>query len=128
MTQTRQLFAFACRHKDRPEWKETIYNAETASKARYQYWLDVTEPYPAIRLIDLRVRKLGPAHSSEDFKRCAAYRGLPDLRCGHRVKTRCGTGIVVGHNHSANFNILFEDGDYTGRTLSLHPTELEATA
>lgn len=120
-----EVFAFACSHKNHPEWRYTIYNALTAGKARYQYFLDVREPWPDVKLIDLRARKIGPAHSSEGFIHNAIYRGMPDVRCGRRVRTNGCDGVIVGHNSSANFNVLFETGKYAGQTLNVHPSEIE---
>lgn len=117
--------AFACWHKSRDESTATTINALTAGKARYQFWLDIREPCPDVKLTDLRVRKVGAAHSSEQFIRNAKYRGMPDVRCGHRVRTNGCDGIIVGHNSSANFNVLFDSGRYAGQTLNVHPSEIE---
>src|SRR5690554_2548908 len=104
-----EMFAFECFPKQRPEWAKTI-NAATASKARYQYWLDVSDPWPDIKLIDIRSRKIGKPHSSDDFKRNAAYRGLPDVRCGDRVRVGDSEGVIVDHDASANFVVEFDSG------------------
>lgn len=71
-------------------------------------------------------RKIGNPVSSEQFLRNAKYRGMPDLRCGHRVKVGPGIGTIVGHNSSANFNVLFDTDSpkYAGLKLNVHPSEI----
>ena len=106
------VFAFACGINGR-EGSTTI-NHRTAGKARYSYLLDLRDVYSKLKFADIRVRKLGPPVTSEAFARCARYRGLPELRCGDRVELRegmrCGMrGVVVGHDDSANFDVLFDD-------------------
>lgn len=119
------VFAFLCRHKDQPESMGRTINALTAGKARYEYFLEISEPCPDVRLIDILVRKVGAPHSSEQFIRNAMYRGMPDVRCGQRVCTNGSEGVIVGHNSSANFDVLFQSGDYAGLTLNVHPQEIE---
>lgn len=124
--QVMQVFAFACWHKSRDESTADIYNATTRSKARYQYWLDIREPWPDVKLVDLKVRKIGGPHSSEHFVANAKYRGMPDVRCGQRVRVgECGEGVIVGHNASANFDVLFQSGRWSGQTLNCHPASVE---
>jgi len=99
-------------------------NAGSAGKARYEYLLSVRESYPDATFSDIRVRKLGSAHTSAAFLRTAKYRGMPDLRCGEAVTVNGQSGFVVGHNDSANFDVLFTDGDWNGCVLNVHPSEL----
>lgn len=119
------VFAFACRVAWAPEWGETIYNRATAGQAKYDHWLHVHEAWQDTKFTDIRVRKVGRPESTEQFIGNAEYRGLPDLRCGHRVKVGQSEGIVVGHNASANFEVLFDAGKYAGQTLSVHPSEMQ---
>jgi len=118
-----EVFAFACRHKDRPEWQETIYNAQNAGKARYQFWLDVTEPYPDTKLIDLRVRKLGKPRANEMFRHVARSRGMPDLEPGERIMSAHGDGVIVDAGGGACFTVIFDTGKWAGQRLSIHPSE-----
>jgi hypothetical protein len=124
---TNIVSAYECRHKAH-NWAGTIVNALSASKARYQYFLDVSECWPDVRLIDLRVRKVGGPHTSDQFVRNAKYRGMPDVRCGQRVKAPSGEGVIVGHNSSANFDVLYTAGKWEGLTLNVHPSEIELIA
>lgn len=118
------IFAYACRVKWAPEWGETYYNRSTPGQAKQDHYLHVHEAWEDTKYTDIRVRKIGRPVTSEQFLNNAKYRGMPDLRCGHRVKVDKSTGTVVGHNSSANFEVLFEDGPYRGLTLSVHPSEL----
>lgn len=118
------VFAFECRYG---EFTRTV-NAATAGAARYDYLLDIRDAYPDATFADIRVRKLGPAHTSERFKRNAEYRGMPDLRCGEAVTVNGRPGFVVGHNGSANFDVLFSGGDWSGCVLNVHPSELRRAA
>jgi hypothetical protein len=116
--------AFECRFDG---FVSTI-NAGSAGKARYEYLLSVRESYPDATFADIRVRKVGPAHTSAAFLRTAKYRGIPDLRCGEAVTVNERSGFVVGHNDSANFDVLFADGDWKDCVLNVHPSELRRAA
>lgn len=123
----RPVFAWECNVAGK-DWHSTV-NHWTASKARYEYLLEVWEAWPDISFADVTVRKIGPAHTSAAFERTAAYRGLPTLRCGARVAVHTGNGramgTVVGSNDSANFDVLFdEDGCFKGARLNVHPGEM----
>lgn len=120
-----RIHSFACRVAGCPEFGETIYNATSRGRAKREHHLQVSEPWPGVKFTDIRVRKLGAAHTSEAFRRTAEYRGLPNLRCGHEVRVGLSQGAVLGHNSSANFDVLFHAGPYAGQTLSVHPQELE---
>lgn len=121
------VFAFECRHaKDDCPRRGTIYNATTRGKAINQFYHDVIDCWPDVKFTDLRARKIGPAHTSEQFIRNAIYRGMPDVRCGQRVKVGDVFGYIVGHNSSANFDVLFDEGGrYGGLTLNVHPADVE---
>jgi hypothetical protein len=116
-----QVFAFECRFSD---FTRTV-NATKAGTARYQYLLDIRESYPDATFADIRVRKIGPAHSSDAFLRTATYRGMPELRCGEEVRVSGRRGFVVGHNDSANFDVLFAEGEWAGAVLNCHPNDIK---
>lgn len=106
-----------------------IVNAHSSGAARYDYLCDVRDCWPDAKYTDMRARKIGPAHTSAQFKRTAAYRGMPDLRCGERVTVNGRPGTVIGSNDSANFNVLFDKGcDRSGAVLNVHPSELVRAA
>ena len=121
---TNSVFAWECSVTG-AGWSRTI-NHFTASKARYEYLTVLRESYPDVTFADISVRKAGAAQTSEAFKRTARYRGLPDLQCGHRVAVGQAIGTVVGHNDSANFDVLFDadSPEFPGLTLNVHPSEM----
>ena len=127
----REVFAWECNVRGK-DWQRTI-NHLTAGKARYEYLLDLRDAWPDATFADITVRKIGPAHTSEAFRRTAAYRGMPDLKCDTRVEVCSGSqramGVIVGHNDSANFDVLFyEDTYFKGGIGNVHPSELRPVA
>lgn len=116
--------AFECNVKG-TEWY-SIINHTSHAKAKYEYLRRVQDAWENVKYTDIRCRSLGPPISSERFKANAKYRGLPDVRCGNRVRVGRSQGIIVGHDDSCNFEVLFDDADvkYPGLKLSVHPSEL----
>lgn len=126
-----EVFAWECNARGE-NWKRII-NHVSAGKARYEYLLDLRDAWPDATFTDITVRKQGPAHTSDAFKRTAAYRGMPDLRCGQCVEVRSpegpALGVIVGHNGSANFDVLFdEDTWFKGGVGNVHPSEISLIA
>lgn len=120
------VFAFACRVAWAPQWGETIYNRATAGQAKNDHYRHVHEAWENTKFTDIRVRKVGRPQSSERFIANATYRGMPEVRCGQRVKVGDALGTIVGHNSSANFDVLFDEGNkYSGLTLNVHPSEIQ---
>lgn len=109
----------------RPEWVERV-NAYTSGQAKARYYTGLKESWPDIPFTALRCRKAGSPHSSAAFIRNAVYRGHPTLRCGQRVRVGTAVGVVVGHNDSANFDVLFDadSAKYAGLTLNCHPSDI----
>jgi hypothetical protein len=106
----------------------TVVNALTAGQAKAEYLRDVRDCWPDVKFTDIRARKLGPAQTSEAFLRTARYRGMPYLRCGDHVTVDGRHGFIVGHNDSANFDVLFDEGDWKGCVLNCHPHDIRRTA
>jgi len=104
-----------------------IVNHVSAGKAKYEYLRDVRESWPSVEFKHLTCRIVGGPVTSEEFMRCATYRGLSNVRCGDRVTVGRGTGTVVGHNSSANFDVLFDDDsiEHAGQTLNCHPSSIQ---
>ena len=119
------LFAFEVSVKG-TNWTK-IVNARTAGQAKRDYHLDVRESWPDVPYTAMRCRKVGAPHTSEQFKLNAQYRGMPGVRCGQRVKVGDARGVIVGHNDSANFDVLFDDDSpkYAGMRLNCHPDGVE---
>ena len=120
------VYAFACR-VDGAAWGETTINALSRGEAKVRYWRDVSESWENVKYTDVRARKVGPAHTSERFLHNARYRGMPDVRCGDEVTVGKHQGVIVGHNSSANFDVLFTTGPWTSNTLNVHPSEVTRT-
>lgn len=108
------------------DWTKTV-NARTAGQAKRDYHLDVRDAWPDVPYTVMRCRKIGAPHTSERFKHNARYRGMPDVQCGQRVKVGEARGVIVGHNDSANFDVLFDDDSpkYAGLKLNCHPSGVE---
>lgn len=105
-------------------WSQVV-NERTAGRAKARYWIDVKESWPSIPFTAIRARKLGPPLSSQEFQRCADRRGVT-FRCGQRVTVGIDRGVIVGHNSSANFDVLFDDDSarFAGLTLNVHPADI----
>ena len=116
MSETLGVVAFECNVAGE-QWQQII-NARTPGQAKVEYWRDVRDAWPDVPYTAIRCRKVGPAQTSEDFARVAQNRGLPQARCGMRVDAGGRLGTIVGHNSSANFDVLFDDAKYP---LSVHP-------
>ncbi len=117
-----RAYAFRVWVKDRVDFCRVVNHA-TAGRAKSEYLMDLRESWPDV-YTDLRAAKLGPCESTEAFKRVARYRGMPDVRCGQRVRVGGHLGVIVGHNDSCNFKILFDShtaASYAGLVLNVHP-------
>lgn len=120
-----KVFAFACSIAGRFDGHETIYNCTSRGQAKHMHYLNVSDPWPDVRYIDVRARKIGAPHTSADFVRNAAYRGMPYVQCGVSVKVGDQDGVIVGHNASANFDVLFHTGKHKGIVMNVHPSEVK---
>jgi len=105
---------------------ETLVNARTAGQAKQEYIRILDDCFPALTFTDLRCRVVGKPHTSEAFQRNAQYRGMPQVQCGARVKVGDSCGTIVGHNSSANFDVLFDEDapKYAGMRLNVHPNSI----
>lgn len=127
-----EVFAFACGVVGQ-EPTRTV-NHRSAGKAKAAYLADVRDCWPDVQFTDLFARKLGPAVTSDQFKRNALYRGMPEVRCGTRVLVATAQGqargAIVGHNASANFDVLFDDDGplFAGLVLNVHPGDIKVEA
>jgi hypothetical protein len=104
---------------DRPHWATTI-NASSIGRAKSEYFRNLLDAWPDYQYCELRAKKIGAPQTDDRFLSCARYRGVPELRCGMRIRTGNREGIVVGHDASANFIVEFNDG----RRGSVHVGEM----
>lgn len=104
-------------------------NAKSRGQAKSEFIRMLDGCCGNVQWTAVRARKVGGPRTSEQFRRTAAYRGLPDLVCGQRVTVGEAKGIIVGHNASANFDVLFDEDSpkYAGLRLNVHPSELSPT-
>lgn len=129
----REVFSFACSVRGRESDElyssnehESLYNARTRGQAKMAFIRDLDGCIADLKYTDVRARKAGRPHTSTAFRRNAKYRQLPDAKCGDRVRVGESQGVIVGHNSSANFDVLFDDDDpkYPGMRLNVHPSEM----
>lgn len=102
------------------DWATTVHHV-SAGKAKAQYFRHVREAWQDTPYTAIRCRVLGAPRDSEAFRHTATSRGLPDAHIGQRVRVGDSEGWIVDRNDSANFNVLFYTGRYTGGTLNCHP-------
>ncbi len=107
-----ELRAFQCGIKGMDGHE--VYNARSAGKAKYQFWLDCDGDVPWA-LLTCRVQ--GAAFTSERFMENARYRNIPFAYVGMRVEVDGKPGVITGHNSSANLNVLFDNG----QVMNCHP-------
>lgn len=108
----------------------TVINHRNRGGAMSEYLRLVQEAWPSVQYTDLRARKQGPAVTTPEFLRVARRRGYPGVRCGDRAFFRCGSQrrpcVIVGHNSSDNFEVLFSpDGPRRGFIGNVHPFDLD---
>lgn len=120
------VFAFEVTVNGKPEWVRVI-NARTHGQAKSEYYSHLIDAWPDVPWTELRCRKIGNPKTSERFKANAAYRGMPSVQCGQRVKVGQARGVIVGHNCSANFDVLFDPDSpqYANLRLNVHPSSIQ---
>lgn len=121
------LRSFEVTHREWDNYREVV-NARTPGQAKREAMSGLREVCPdGVAWTALRARVLGPPATSEQFVRNAHYRGLPNVRCGDRVAVGAGRGAIVGHNSSANFDVLFDDDspEHAGQVLNVHPASCQ---
>ena len=101
------------------DWTRSVL-ALSAGRAKSDYWRDVVECWPGVKYTDITCR-LGVRRVDEAFNRVAAYRGVPFAHVGMAVEVDGHHGVIAGKNDSANFDVLFTDGEWKGATLNCHP-------
>jgi len=114
---TRPLRAFACRIAGSDH--ETTIHARSAgdAKARFLRSLDID-----FQFISIRCRCAGEPVTTPDIRRTAEYRGVPFAKAGMRLFDVGKAGVIVGHNSSANWDVLFDDGTkWAGQVVNCHP-------
>lgn len=105
--------------KDKPDWQRII-NHISPGKAKVEYWRELQDSWE-IPYTLIRVKVNGLPHTSVQYKLMAQYRGIGFSYCGMQVSVSGEIGYIVGHNSSANMDVLFIAGKWQGQTLNCHP-------
>lgn len=101
-----------------------IIHHESAGKAKYQFFLDVIDVYPDLKYTQITACRVGVEPDNmvhRDFIRTATMREVPFAKIGMLVEVDGCKGQIAGNNSSANFNILFLEGQRKGQVLNCHP-------
>ena len=109
------------------DWQQIIYHT-SPGKAKYEYWCNVTDPWPDVQFKDLTCRVVPIPSHDERLARTAKYRGVPDWKIGDIVSHGDSRGWLTGSDDSANFRVHFFDGKLAGCRLSCHVSELKREA
>jgi hypothetical protein len=96
----------------------STFNATSRGKAKSMFYreCDFDLDYKMIKC-----RTNGYPYTSDEFRRNAKYRDIEFAYCGMAVQVQDWNGVIVGHNDSANLNVLFLDGANKGQVLNCHP-------
>lgn len=115
-----KLKAYECRLRGSEHW--SFHYAFTAGKARYQYFLDISDCCPDLSITQIDVRSAGgrAPSLSERLLRVGELRGLPmRLYRGMTIEVDGERGLIVDGNDSLNLDVCFER---SGQTHNCHPT------
>jgi len=120
-----KISAYECTVVGR-DWHQIINHA-SAGKAKADYLRDVRDAWPDVAFTDIRCRRVGAPMNPTGFDHVAKMRGV-SFNCGDRVRVvEHGFdqyGVILGHNSSANFDVLFD----SGLTLNCHPAGIRVSA
>lgn len=100
--------AFEVWHKDFPG-RATVLNALSASKARYQHYLEVSDAWNEVQYLDFRCRKIGKPSTTKRIESLAKYVNLPFVRAGMNISMNGDSGIIVDVR-SGYWVVLFTSG------------------
>ena len=89
----------------------------SAGKAKSAYFNDISPHCDWLKYTHIKVRSLGAPITDEKFLNTAKYRNVPFARVGMAVEVLGRRGLIIGSNSSANFNVVFENGE----VLNCHP-------
>ena len=112
-----ELRSFKC-SLDGKHW--TSFNATSYGDAKMQFLRHLDDCCGDCYLA-IKCRCAGAIETSDEFVRNAKYRNIEFAYCGMVVDVDGEKGVIVGHNSSANLDVLFETGKNKGKVLSCHP-------
>lgn len=96
--------------------------AETASKARYQFYRSLDSDYPYSDFFkDIKTKVIGKFKISqlfnnyniEDFDKMKKYRNIDFIYQGMKINVCGKDGIIVGYNSGMNLDVVFNNNIYT---------------
>ena len=93
-------------------------NATSSGKAKTTYSRGFDFDF---KFTDIRCRVIGSPYTSPEFVKNAKYRNIEFAYCGMVVMVDDMAGVIVGHNNSANLDVLFTADKHKGQTLNCHP-------
>lgn len=108
---------------DDENYSRTI-TTTSPGKARYDYYMDIRDCYDMTFFEFIKKSKVysnGLPYTSPEFIQNAIYRRIPFAKCGMMVKGEGLIGYIVGHNSSANLDVLVTEGQYKGGVVNMHP-------
>lgn len=112
------------------DYRRTVL-AASRGKAKSKYLRELREVWDDLPYTEIRAEKmpgeLPELVSSLEFLKVAEQRGVPGARCGDRVQVGEAKGVIVGHNYSSNFQVLFDadSAKYAGTEHNVHPGDLK---
>mgnify|MGYP003594321334 CR=1 FL=1 len=101
---------------DGEQWTTINAISRGAAKSRFFRTFDSDIEYTWVRC-----KANGLHYTSDEFKHNAKYRGVEFAFVGMDVKVSNSKGVIVGHNRSANLDVLFTDGILKGQVCNCHP-------
>jgi len=111
------LFSFAC---SLDGVHETVINHVSRGKAKARFLIELD--MDGIEFTDIKCRKIGLPATTQRFINNAEYRNIQFAHCGMMVEVGGEKGWIVGHNSSANLDVLFDkDSKYGEQVLNCHP-------
>jgi len=99
-----ELKSYKC-SLDGKNWSQFNARSRGQAKAAFWHYLDCDFDY-----LRIRCKVNGKIYTSDEFLRNAEYRNIPFAYCGMKVSVNGRFGVIIGHNSSANLDILFDDG------------------
>jgi len=107
------------RGKDDRWWCSYVATSPSAAKYAHYLAMEYGDSYEEmLNYFEVRLDG-GPLYPTTDaFRENAKYRGIPFAHCGMRVEVTGKPGTIIGHNSSANLDVLF-DGE--NRSANCHP-------
>ena len=96
----------------------TSINETSRGRAKVSFFRGIED---MSNFTDIYCRVVGKVRTSDEFIKNAKYRNIEFAYCGMVVSVDGMSGVITGHNSSANLDVLFVEGQYKGTVMSCHP-------